>query len=234
MKVGILITGRPPVALERQFSGYGLMCATLIEESDNGHNATFNNYALLEGQVPEDPNECDAWLITGSKHGVYEDHSWIKPLTEFVLRAIDKRKKVIGICFGHQLIAQALGGEVQPFVRGPAIGVSTYQSSLDNPKAPAPLSLYAWHYDQIISPPSSAEIILQSDFCSYAGLRYEDRAISFQPHPEFSRAYMAALIKHYSGSMLSQETIRQAENSLVTPVSPQHITRHIRQFLNEG
>ena len=87
-----------------------------------GHGFDFVTFAVLDGEFPASVEDADAWLITGSRHGVYEDHDWIPPL-EALIRKIDARRlPLVGVCFGHQIIAQALGGKVEKFKGGWSVG----------------------------------------------------------------------------------------------------------------
>ena len=87
-----------------------------------GLDAEFTSYAVLDGKLPDDPTSCDLWVITGSKFAVYEDHPWIAPLEAFIRSVRDAGRKMIGICFGHQIAAEALGGHAEKSARGWGVG----------------------------------------------------------------------------------------------------------------
>jgi len=156
------------------------------------------SYDVAAGALPPDVGRHDAYLITGSPAGVYEDLPWIAELSTFIKRA-KGRARLVGICFGHQILAQALGGHVEKSAKGWGVGLHTYpvvgrQPWMDDA---ASVSVPASHQDQVVLQPPDTEIIASSVFTPYAGLAWRDRsAISFQFHPEFSPAYAKALIEH--------------------------------------
>jgi GMP synthase (glutamine-hydrolysing) len=185
--LGILIAGHVPEEIADQYGHYGTMFAGFL----GSESFDYVFYFVVDGQFPDDPGEADGWLITGSRHGVYEDHPWIRRLEEFVRAIRDAGEPLVGICFGHQVIAKALGGTVERYALGWSAGSSQYTGIDDMDD----LTLLAWHQDQVIVPPSSARTTAANIFCAHAALSYDDWAISFQAHPEFSSSYFAALVE---------------------------------------
>ena len=115
MKIGILKTGHAPDIVRDELGDYDAMFARLL----GGHGFSFDPYDVVDEEFPVGAHAADGWLVTGSKHGAYEDHPWIAPLEQLIrdIRAADR--PLVGVCFGHQIIAQALGGTV---VKHPAAG----------------------------------------------------------------------------------------------------------------
>ncbi len=185
MKIGILITGHPPAETVSDFGTY----ATAFEALLQGHGFTFESWACLEGEFPESVNEADGWLVTGSKFGAYEEHAWIASLEEFIRTAYSHEVPLVGICFGHQIIAKALGGKVEKFSGGWSVGRVEYH--LEGHQQPVPL--YAWHQDQVVELPDDASVVGSTDFCQYAALSYKGKAYSLQPHPEFTSEFFKKL-----------------------------------------
>ncbi|EBA03927.1 glutamine amidotransferase, class I [Rhodobacterales bacterium HTCC2150] len=177
MKIGILQCGHAIDEVLDTFGDYDRWFQTLL--SDQGFE--FETYNVVDMEFPASINDCDGWLLTGSRHGAYEDHPFIPPLSEMVREAYSKHIPIVGVCFGHQLIAQALGGKVEKFKEGWAVGHQTYNwSGLGD------VSMNAWHQDQVTQLPDGATPIATSDFCEYAALVYDDRAWTVQAHPEIS------------------------------------------------
>ena len=203
MKIGILQTGIAPDDLSPTYGEYPKMFETFL----GGNDFEFENFAVVNGIFPDSINACEGWLITGSKHGVYEDHAWIPPLEELIREIYAANMPLVGICFGHQIMAQALGGKVEKFGGLWGIGTQEYVDP-DGTRT----KLLAMHQDQVIEKPPEAEIITTSDFCKVAGLAYKNKAISFQAHPEFTNEFVEHLIKSRAGDVIPMD---QAEPALV-------------------
>lgn len=201
MKIGILQTGHVPEPLVAKHGEYPSMFERLLD----GNGFSFQTFRVVDNEFPEDVHSCDAWLVTGSAHGAYEPHAFIPPLEDFIRDAYSSGVPIAGICFGHQIMAQALGGKVVKFAGGWGVGHTEY--FMPDKKR----SILAMHQDQVIEKPEDAEVIASTDFCANAGLAYKGKAISFQPHPEFTPEYMRDLIRYKAGKGLPVE---QAEAAL--------------------
>ncbi|HVI04965.1 MAG TPA: type 1 glutamine amidotransferase, partial [Sphingomicrobium sp.] len=191
MKIAILETGRPPGTLADEFGDYPAMFAKML-----GPNFEIERFDVAKGELPEDPAAHASYLITGSPAGVYDPLEWIKPLSRFIRSAKDQ--KMVGICFGHQIMAEALGGHVEKSRKGWGAGLHHYSLVRNEPWMDGVDQIFApaSHQDQVVVEPPNTEIVARSDFTPFAGLTWTDRpAISFQFHPEFSPEFAKALIK---------------------------------------
>ena len=189
MKLAILETGAPPEPLIVEFGLYPDMFRALL-----GMEAA--SFDVAAGELPARVEDYEAYLITGSPAGVYEDLPWIEQLMTFLKRA-KGRAKLVGICFGHQVMAQAFGGHVEKSAKGWGVGLHTYPIVRHEPwmDAVPAVSVPASHQDQVVLQPPDADVVASSAFTPYAGLAWRDQpAISFQFHPEFPPAYAKALI----------------------------------------
>jgi GMP synthase-like glutamine amidotransferase len=230
LRVGILKTGRPPRPAIPQFGTYPDMFMGLL-----GADAyDWLIYAADEGEFPAVPEACDAYIVTGSAAGVYDADPWIGQLLDF-LRMAKGRAKLVGVCFGHQAMAQAFGGQVIKSPKGWGIGEHDYRIVSREPwmDGASAMRLPASHQDQVVALPPGAEVIAASDFTPFAGLAWRDQpAISMQPHPEFDPAYAAALIEARRGKVYADDEADRALASLSGPDDRARVGRWIASFLN--
>ena len=204
MKIGILQTGLCPPELVEKHGEYDEMFKQFLAGNDFG----FVSYKVVENQFPASVNDADGWLITGSKHGAYETHKWIPPLEEFLRQAYGKQIPIVGVCFGHQILAQALGGTVEKFSGGWVVGKQTYAINGQQGNC----DLMAWHQDQVTTLPPEATIIGSSATCKYAALAYGSTALTVQPHPEFGIEFVEALFQARKDVLPKQVMARQNDD----------------------
>ncbi|TVP72201.1 MAG: type 1 glutamine amidotransferase [Rhodobacteraceae bacterium] len=201
MKIGILQTGQAPDALRAAYGDYPALFEALLE----GQGFRFVTWHVEAMEFPDSPDQADGWLITGSRHGVYEDHPFIAPLEQFIRDALGGGRPVVGICFGHQIMAQALGGRVEKFAGGWAVGAQEYL--LDG----RAVTLNAWHQDQVITPPEGARTLASNAFCAHAALAYGKAGLSVQAHPEFDDRFIQGLIDTRGRGVVPEPLLQGAE-----------------------
>lgn len=236
MRITIIETGRAPGRLSEEFPRYPDMFMSLIGAADA--NMTFETVALLDGAALPAPAACEAILITGSPFGVYDDTPWMDPLREFIRNTFAVRTPMIGVCFGHQIIADAMGGEVRKSSKGWGIGRHTYgirERRSWMPDAGASVSLSVSHQDQVITPPRDAVTLASSDHTEHAMLAYTDApVISIQGHPEFSDAFVSALYSARRGKSLTETQADGAIASLSSPQDNARVATWFARFLRES
>lgn len=189
--LGILEVGAPPSDFSGRFDGYAAMVGELLGEA-----FAYRAYNVPAGELPKQVTQCDVWLVTGSAAGVYDPEPWIAPLKGFI-QATSGQTPMVGICFGHQLMAEAFGGQVIKSPKGWGIGLHRYDVS--RPAAwmddVAPVSLPVSHQDQVVGIGDGAEVLGGSDFTPFGMIAYpQRRALTIQAHPEFTPDYAKALI----------------------------------------
>jgi GMP synthase-like glutamine amidotransferase len=224
MKLAILETGVPPEPLADEFGSYPDMFARLL-----GPGFEIYTFDVEKGELPE-RGAHGAYLVTGSPAGVYDPLPWIAPLMEFI-RSADGAK-MIGVCFGHQVMAQALGGEVIKSPKGWGAGLHRYE--VVHPQrwtnGEREVAIPASHQDQVVRQPPSTQVVARSGFTPFAALAWKDRpAISFQFHPEFSVGYAKALIEKRFDRVNDPD---RALASLDAPNDNEAVGAWIRNFLN--
>jgi GMP synthase (glutamine-hydrolysing) len=203
MKIGILEAGLLREEMASRFDPYPSMFADFLGLAHADFE--FETVSSIRGEKPASVHDCEGWLIIGSRHGVYDRLDWMAPLQDFVRALAAAEVPLIGVCFGHQIIAAALGGEVVKSDRGWGVGLHRYR--VDQRHAwmsgtEREVGIYAFHQDQVVRLPQDAQVFLSSDFCPYAGLSYGRSIISVQAHPEFEVGYETALLEAYGGSVV--------------------------------
>ena len=232
MKLTIVQTGDVPEPLRPRFGPYAKMFERMFDVTNSGFS--YETVTAYDSTMLPDPARLEGIVITGSSAGVYDDLPWLEPLRGFIRAAYAANTPMLGVCFGHQIMADALGGDVRKSEKGWGLGRHTYRVA-GRPGlmegAPETLSVACSHQDQVIAPPPSAEVILASDFTPNAGLFYKNaRALSFQPHPEFLDDYALALAELRRGRA-AETVVEQAIASLATPSDSERVAGYIARFL---
>ncbi|MEM9394839.1 MAG: type 1 glutamine amidotransferase [Pseudomonadota bacterium] len=226
MRIGILECGRPPERVVRNHGAYPEIFARLLE----GHGFSFQTFNVAELEFPNAADTCEGWLIPGTSHGVYERHAYLPRLEELIRDAYDREIPIVGVCFGHQVVARALGGRVEKFSGGWSVGrhVYTFKSAGD-------LALNAWHQDQVLEAPDGAETIATSVFCHHAGLKYGHRAWTVQAHPEYSAEILKDMIAARRGaSSIPESQLDTAELQLSQSLDEAYIVEEIARFFHHA
>ena len=184
----------------------------------------FTYYESHRGQIPASVSECDAYIATGSKHAVYEGHPWVEDLCGFI-RKLEGAQPFIGICFGHQLLAHAMGGEVAKASQGWGIGVLPMDVVRQEPwmnQARTQIHLQHSHQDQVQKLPPGAVLLGRSPHCEIAMYRVGETMLGIEGHPEFTVDFGTALIKmrrERLGAALADSALasldQQADGALV-------------------
>jgi GMP synthase-like glutamine amidotransferase len=232
-KITIVEAGVISPKVRARHGSFPQMFERLISEADA--TASFATVRLVDGEALPDPAGLEAILITGSSAGVYDDLDWIAPLERFVRAAYDARISMVGICFGHQLIAQALGGTVAKSDKGWGIGRHVYDVVPDNGVIDGEkIAIACSHQDQVIEPPAGATTILHSTFTPHAGLLYKNgTTLSVQPHPEFTAAFADICCDARQGSAPGA-LVATAKASLERPLDNADLGRAITRFLGKS
>ncbi len=226
MRIGILQTGHVTPDIAAAHGDFSAMFERLLA----GRGYDFRTWNVVDMDLPAGPRDAGAWLVTGSKHGAYEDHPFIPPL-EALIRAVHAAGvPLVGICFGHQIVAQAMGGRVEKFAGGWALGRTEY--ALDGIGT---VHLNAWHQDQVVELPPAAIPAGTNAHCRLAALSYGPRMWTVQPHPEFGGAIVADYARTRRGTLDYPDAgIDRAAQEAALPVDQSRLADHIASIFAEA
>lgn len=231
MKIGLLQCDSVIDALQGKHGDYPAMFGDLFAEVDGSIELTVFN--VIEGEYPEDIDAFDGFVTTGSRHGAEDNLPWVADLIEFVRTLYQANKKLVGICFGHQVIAKALGGQVVKSDKGWGVGVSV--NEVANPQAwmqpeKAQMKLLVSHQDQVIQLPENSHVLAASDFCPAYMYQVGECFLSVQGHPEFSKSYSNDLMESRR-DRIPHDVIEAGQASLEQDLDDILMARWIVNFL---
>ena len=232
MKLGILKADNVRSELVRQFGEYPDMFREVLVEADP--DIELRTYEVMLGEYPEDIHEVDGYIITGSKASAYDAAAWILKLGQFIRQLHQEKKKLVGICFGHQMVAHFLGGRTEKSDKGWGVGI--HQSiftdkASDYGKKGNTFSLVCSHEDQIIKPAPHSVILAKSDFCPYSMLQIEDHILTLQGHPEFKPEFSSSLLE-LRRNIIGESCFEQGIRSLKQPTDASGAAKWILDFIS--
>ncbi|MCP4008168.1 MAG: GMP synthase [Proteobacteria bacterium] len=195
MKVALLQCDNVLEKFQPEFGNYPAMVQSMFDGVDEV--LEFETFDCQQGQYPQDIHAYDFYITTGSKASAYDDLEWVEKLIAFVQQLDGHRKKLIGICFGHQIIALARGGVVEKAAGGWGIGIAR-NDIVNKPSwmkpPPAELNILVSHQDQVLQLDGETKIIAKSDFCPFFVVQWGQHFLSIQGHPEWKNAYSRTLM----------------------------------------
>ena len=238
MHIAILLAGHSNKAMPLRFRDYDDMFINLFQNLPRGKDFTYTTLPVVDDVFPNHVNDYDGYLISGSAFGVYDDASFITRLMNLILQIYHNKKPLVGICFGHQIIAHTLGGQAQKWDRG--WGLGTMKVNLIDPpdwikednltdNKNGTINLIHVHQDQVIELPNGARRIGTTYHCENAAYLISDRVFCFQGHPEFDASYttaLAGLLRNRAGN----GCVEAALKSLSTPHDGRKVAQWILKF----
>ncbi len=231
MRLGILKTDDVRPEWVDEFGEYPDMFAALLGSRDP--DMEFETYEVQHGEYPADIDDVDAYLITGSKSSVYEDKAWIHDLLDFIRTLDASKKRMVGICFGHQAIAHALGGRTEKADAGWGVGLHkhTFHAQPDWFDGGAlEFPVLVTHQDQVTANAAGAEVLAGSEFCPNAVVQIGDHALTFQGHPEFVPDYSRAIME-FRREIIGEDVYERGIASLAEDPATDRMAGWILEFL---
>ena len=234
MKIGLLGCDDVPERF-RQFGGtYRDMFQRLL--SPHMPDAQFAWFDVLNGELPQSADQCDAYICTGSRYSVYEDREWIAKLKDFIRDLRDANKPFVGICFGHQMLAEALGGKVGKSSQGWGVGVHDMDIVKPEPWMVPPAQhckIQYMHSDQVQKLPPESAVLARAPHCEVAMFRVGDTMLGIEGHPEFPASYVTALLKDRK-SRIGEDVTNEALAHVNDETQSNVIAGWIKNFIGRG
>ncbi len=243
MQIGILKADSVLPQFQARHGDYPLMIAAVLGPAAAAMaiDATFRTYDVEHGHYPARPDECAGYIVPSSRKSVYDDEPWMRELGAYIQTLHAAKARLVGLCFGHQMIAHYLGGRVEAAAAGWGVGIRTSRllshawfmaPSMDPSMAGLPddYSLIVSHQDQVVTLPEGAELIASSDFCPNEMFCLGDHILALQGHPEFNRDYARELMA-YRQDILGPGKYNPGLASLKGHLSRATVARWIMRFL---
>jgi GMP synthase-like glutamine amidotransferase len=232
MKIGLLECDHVLERYRHITGDYREMFAALFKQSAPG--LSLQPFDVCNGEFPPSLDACDAYLTTGSHFSVYQELDWIQALKSFVRLAHESNKPFVGVCFGHQIIAEALGGKVEPAEAGWGVGVrkiEVIETEAWMQPGQSAIKLQYMHRDQVIRLPENSVIIGRSEHCPVAMFQAGDSMLGIQAHPEFPKTYSEALLNDRI-SRIGEGRVIEAQASLQEKTDESVVARWLAEFLD--
>jgi len=225
MKIGLLVCDH----IQPDYPGYPELFSTILPQY------RFNIFNVCDSVFPRSASECDAWLITGSRYSVYDEIDWIIWLKEFVRKIANADKYCIGVCFGHQMLGEAMGGVVQKSDNGWCVGVHEFEvikREVWMKPYQSKVNLLMSCQDQIIGLPKNSKVLAQSSMCPVGIIQIGEKMLGIQGHPEFSVDYVKSLMEDRT-NRIGVETVKDGIESLKKSMHSLVIAQWISNFMNQ-
>lgn len=231
MKVGLLICGEMPPAMHRKGITHPRLLKDWLGQSMPA-KTTYKPYRTFAGNLPPRIDACDCYFVSGSRASLLDNKPWMKDLGNFLLVAAKAQIPVVGICFGHQVLAHALGGRVDRAQQW-AAGLQQWRVVREEGwmrDCGKHLALLALHADQVVKLPPRSVRVATSDACPNGVFRIANHTIGLQGHPEFTPAVMRQIIKERAPD-LGPELTGAALASLDEPTHSADMARWCTNFV---
>jgi GMP synthase-like glutamine amidotransferase len=227
MKAALLICDHTDPKARKIFGDYPDMFMNLFPEFD------WHSYDCINGEFPEELKEDTIYFVPGSRHSAYEDLPWINQLKDIIRTIYSRQNFLIGVCFGHQLIAEALGGKVERSPRGWCVGVHEFgvrETMTWMVPQREKINLLMMCQDQVSVLPKGAKVLAGNTKCPVGMYQIDDCVLTVQAHPEFPIAYNRMLMEDRT-LRIGEKTAKEGLESLDLPVDKEVFRAWVLQFI---
>ncbi|MEZ4829843.1 MAG: amidotransferase [Bacteroidia bacterium] len=229
MKTGLLVCDHINENFRHIAPDYPSMFRRILPGSD------LIPFMVIEGAFPENAEVCDAYIVTGSRFSVYDEVEWVLRLKSFVREIYVSGKKYVGVCFGHQMLGEALGGKVAKSAKGWCVGVHQF-SMLKEESWMAPfqpqVNLLMSCQDQVVVLPENSIHLASSPDCEIGMFRVGEHMLGIQAHPEFTPEYDRALMESRV-ERIGKEKVEKGIQSLQKQTEGALVARWITEFFSK-
>lgn len=193
--------------------------------------AEWTVFDLTQGNFPASSDECDGWITSGSRHSVYDHVAWISRFAGLIRDFDLRRVPTVGICFGAQMMAHALGGRVERAEQGWQVGVKVANVIESDLLGSGPFRIIHSNADQVVEMALGMRLLATAPTNPIEAIALGDHFLGFQGHPEFDPAYSRELMEARRGSMIPSEVIDAALPTLTRPPDQARLATVIESFL---
>lgn len=228
MKVGLLECDHVIDSLREISGDYRDMFSAFLPELE------FEYFDVCKGQLPATADACEAYLCTGSRLSVYDQEGWILELKSFVRKIHSGGQKFVGVCFGHQMMGEALGGKVEKAASGWNVGAHQFNIQVQEhwmEPFQTPLNLLMMCQDQVVQLPEKSIVLAATVTCPVGMFRVGENMLGIQAHPEFSKEYVRRLME-IRREKIGAVKVANALESMSQPVHGEVLAKWIMRFLN--
>ncbi|KPM35446.1 hypothetical protein AK830_g11115 [Neonectria ditissima] len=249
LRLAVLEADTPQPQTRDRFGGYTGVFTALLDAAARSLSpprpldqlVTITGYDVVNNAAPDSYpalDDIDAVLITGSRHTAFDDDAWILQLVDFTRAAIDSgRVRVVGVCFGHQIVGRAAGARLGKSDRGWEVAVTDVDLTAKGKEIFGldKMRIHQMHRDIVFDFPAGSVPLGSNDICAVQGMYSPGRYITVQGHPEFTEEIISEILfnRHKAG-IFPDDVYEDAMKRAPVAHDGVAIARAFLKFMREG